>query len=284
MEGETIELRRMVDQLMQRVDAQERVITMLEQRIARADHPLKPVFLAKVKNDGTWQERANISAAFADYDDGRKNTGSSSASVPIPLECGGSILLEDQDGTDYRYVELAPPIPVKVISVTDHGGYNLRILTGGSTADGTSDLTMPGGLTVPASNNALGYNPEEGGNPTNWLKLNSFALGALVGKKSDGTPILQLSGVEYKTASPQALAVGTSETANVDTWTRSAATSGTDYGDIPVTIQFVARTVYNASGDQKIYNFVKTMTIDAGGRVVNVSPETRVIVDTPDGC
>ncbi len=53
-------------------------------------------------------------------------------------------------------------------------------------------------------------------------------------------------------------------------------------GSLNIIVQ--TRTAYNASGDQKLYAFYRTLTFDSTGRLVWVSSETRVTVDTPEWC
>jgi hypothetical protein len=65
-----------------------------------------------------------------------------------------------------------------------------------------------------------------------------------------------------------------SETADSTSWTWTN-------GGPPVEVWMQSRTVYNESGDQKLYEYFRKWTIDTQGFVYSISGETRVIVDTP---
>jgi hypothetical protein len=69
---------------------------------------------------------------------------------------------------------------------------------------------------------------------------------------------------------------GSEETAQTDTWE-----IGTD-GSLDLTI--CVRVAYDPEGDKIIYAFYRTLTYDVLGRLVNVTAETRVIVDTLVEC
>lgn len=62
-----------------------------------------------------------------------------------------------------------------------------------------------------------------------------------------------------------------SETADTTTWT-AAGTNGLEEW-------YVSRTVYNHSGDKKLYSYLRKRTYDKYGRLYSVSAETRVEVD-----
>jgi hypothetical protein len=118
------------------------------------------------------------------------------------------------------------------------------------------------------------------------IELNTFALAYRMGTTADQLPIFIVTNPVYRTADPQAIGASTegSETASASTWNRASATSGTDYGDIPIELWVQTRTVYNEAGDEKLYAFVRKLTFDAGGRLASVSAETRVEVDIPEEC
>jgi hypothetical protein len=72
-----------------------------------------------------------------------------------------------------------------------------------------------------------------------------------------------------------------SETASTDTWTRDGTTSGTNYAGVPLDMWTVTRVVYNDTGTQVLYAFVRKMSFDSLGLLRSVSAETRYVIDTP---
>jgi hypothetical protein len=192
--------------------------------------------------------------------------------------------------------QLLPKLPqykrvcvVKITSNATGGGqYNGKILTGTSNADGSADLAMPEGMNVPVAEDCLIINPDENGLPTHWLKLDEFAIGHVIGQTADATPkkIVEINGSVARTASPSTLGDGTegTETADTHTWTRAAVTDGVNYGDCPIEEWYVSRIVYNDTGDQVLYSMMRKRTYSADGRLVSISAETRVSVDTTELC
>ncbi len=121
---------------------------------------------------------------------------------------------------------------------------------------------------------------------THTLAVGSFVQGVAVGYTSETNSRVEVNSVErpYRTASPQSLAAGTGESAQTDSWDRTRVTSGSAYGDVPLTVQMVSRVVYNASGDQVLYQYTRNLTFDAGGKLITASAETRATVETPAAC
>ena len=70
------------------------------------------------------------------------------------------------------------------------------------------------------------------------------------------------------------------ETAQTDTWDRDDQPEGKD----GVKIKLMMRTVYNASGDQKVYGFYREATFDSCGCCKSISAETRYEIDNPEVC
>ena len=70
-----------------------------------------------------------------------------------------------------------------------------------------------------------------------------------------------------------------SETADTATFDR--ADQGTDDG---LTITVLTRLVYNHTGDEILYGYFRTFAFDSTGRLVEVSAETRVTIETPEAC
>lgn len=175
---------------------------------------------------------------------------------------------------------------IKITGNASGGGqYNGRILSGTSTADGSGNLAMPEGLTVPAADNAIVLNEDEDGQATHWLKTDTFAVGETRGTYSDKTIVVIPRGVP-RIASPQTVGSSSegSTTADTATWTRTATTSGTNYGDIPLTLWVVGRVVYDHAGDEKLYAMVRSLTFTADGKLNAVSGETQVEIDAPEDC
>ena len=96
------------------------------------------------------------------------------------------------------YVFNAPPIATVVVKLTGAatgaGEYNGRILGGQGSASPAVALTMPAGMTVAASDNALVLNTEEDSISGHRLKANTFALGCVVGMTSETCAALDRHG------------------------------------------------------------------------------------------
>jgi len=95
----------------------------------------------------------------------------------------------------------------------------------------------------------------------------------------NGPTIYQFDRAEGTETTPFELGTpgDSSETADTDVWDREA--QGTDTGvEVPV----VTRSVYDAAGDEILYQFIRVMTFDSSGRLTLVSAETRYTIDTPD--
>jgi hypothetical protein len=176
-------------------------------------------------------------------------------------------------------------VVVKITGASGGGGgageYSGRILSGISSATASSPLVMPAGMTLPATDNALVLNSEEDSLTGFRLAIGSYATGIVVGKTTDSPPrqIVMVRGALGATASPTTVGSATegSETADTASWSR--ATSAT-----PVNLYCVSRVVYNASGDQTLYQFMRELSFDARGLLLAVSAETRVTVDVTESC
>lgn len=72
------------------------------------------------------------------------------------------------------------------------------------------------------------------------------------------------------------------EAADTDTWDIADQSSGTPTEGC--SIKMHSRTVYDHTGDKKLYGFYRTMTFDGDGRLELISAETRYEIDAPDDC
>ena len=73
---------------------------------------------------------------------------------------------------------------------------------------------------------------------------------------------------------------GSKETADTDTWDLSS--QGASVG---IEVSVCTAVGYNhAATTPRLYGFERTLTFDAGGRLVDVSAETRFTIDEPDDC
>jgi hypothetical protein len=177
-----------------------------------------------------------------------------------------------------------PPRGGVVVQITGNasgnGEYNGRILSGSSNASPSSALSMPAGLSIPGSDDALVLNLEEDGASGHRIASGTYAVGVVRGITNESPPrkIVFIRGGVGRTDSPTALG-GTSEgseSADSSNWTRLGAT--------PVVVYVVTRTVYNESGDKTLYSFVRPLTFDARGLLVSAGAETRVTVDVTEAC
>jgi hypothetical protein len=86
-------------------------------------------------------------------------------------------------------------VTVKITSAASGGGqYNGRILTGQSTADGSGDLALPEGMTVPDADDCLVINLSESVVSGHEIANNSFRTGRVVGVTTAGLRIVVVSG------------------------------------------------------------------------------------------
>jgi hypothetical protein len=158
------------------------------------------------------------------------------------------------------------------------GQYNGFILNSDDT-DGASCL-----VTNLDENSTLGA--------THWLQTNTHAVGILwTALSAEATPrpwVLIPRGVNrvLPTGAMPTLggAAEGSESASTDTWDRNAITAGTAYGNDPVDLYVTCRVGYWESGGEKLYAFVRKLTIAADGRIATIGAETRVEIDAPVDC
>lgn len=105
-------------------------------------------------------------------------------------------------------------VAFKVTGNASGGGqYNLRILTGDSTADGSGNLALPEGMTVPGADNALGLNPLEDASAGHALASGQYGVGRAVGFTGAGRTIvlmdqmIPVSSTAYKVLTVNSSAV-----------------------------------------------------------------------------
>ena len=89
-------------------------------------------------------------------------------------------------------------------------------------------------------------------------------------------------GVDGTHVSPYAVQATTFETeaADAKTWDITSPPAATD----GVTVRLQTRTAYDDSSDEKLYGYYRDLTFDSVGKLVAVSAETRVTIDTPEEC
>jgi hypothetical protein len=182
----------------------------------------------------------------------------------------------ERGGAKHYVFSHTPPISliVTITGAASGGGkYTGSIVGGTSTATSAGNLAMPEGMQVGAA--VLILNPAEDGLSTHTLRAGTFHNATLV-----GPGVAQIDCVPTgNTASPTTLG-GTSEgseSADTSHWTRS--TDGS-----PLDLYVVTRMVYNESGDQTLYQFVRKLSFDACGLLTAVSSEARVTIDATEPC
>jgi hypothetical protein len=194
-----------------------------------------------------------------------------------------SLYVRGKNGTKLHVFN--QPIRVGVVvqitgAASGAGEYNGRILTGTSSASPSSALSMPAGLSIPGSDDALVLNLEEDGASGHRLASGTYAVGVVRGTTSESPPrkIVFVEGGVGRTDSPTTLGGASegSESADSSTWARGGGT--------PLVLYVVSRTVYNEAGDKTLYSFVRPLTFDARGVLVSVGAETRVTVDVTEAC
>lgn len=176
-----------------------------------------------------------------------------------------------------QYVFNQPPGVSFVVAITGAAGgggkYTGTLLMGTSTASPAGNLAMPEGMQAGAP--VLILNPAEDGLSTHVLRPGTYHNGTLV-----APGVVQIDCVPTgNTASPVTLG-GTSEgpeSADTNSWTRSSS-------GMPLDLYVVTRMVYNESGDQTLYQFVRKLSFDACGLLTAVSAEARVTIDATEAC
>ena len=183
------------------------------------------------------------------------------------------------------YVFNQPPMQAVVVLIsaaaTGAGEYSGKIVGGAADASGATDLAMPAGMSVPASDNALVLNVEEDGESGHRLRNGSYVVGVVRGTTTDSPPraIVIVRGGIGRTDSPATLGSTSDASESAESTTWSKATDGT-----PLNVYVVSRVVYNPAGDQALYSFVRMLSFDARGLLVSVGAETRVTVDATESC
>jgi hypothetical protein len=183
-----------------------------------------------------------------------------------------------------NYVFHATPDATVIVELTGAaagaGEYNGRVLDGLSTASPTSALSMPAGMTIPSSDDALVLNVEEDGLSGHRLKANTYAIGRLVGMTTESTPrwIVMVRGGKGETVSPTTLGNGTGGSISADASTWSGATNGT-----PLNLWVQTRTFWDTSGTV-LYAYLRQLSFDARGLLIAVSAENQITVDSTQSC
>jgi len=183
----------------------------------------------------------------------------------------------------------ASPIPdlvrwLKVTTDDDGGKYLGRISRGRMTgADGT--LALPDGMTYPDEDDCLIENEEEDGQETHWLKKPSYVLGRYTGRvaegDNEGLAIYAIQCGNPRTADPADFTELPEDETEADTHTwdrRNADSEGDDRGDVPLLETYVTRFADSEADEEGIvtrYIFTATRLLDASGKVVARSAETR---------
>lgn len=103
----------------------------------------------------------------------------------------------------------------------------------------------------------------------------------LAHKTSDGSVVFFRQIASVGTHDNPATIGGTSETeaAQSDTWDQTSQGSNDGLQDTRM-----VRQAYDDSGDETLYGYYRTYTYDSAGKLVAVSAETRVTIDTPEAC
>lgn len=184
-------------------------------------------------------------------------------------------------------------VVVKITGPAQGGGkYDGVIMGGQASSAGDMDLHMPEGMT-PSETPCLYLNTDEDLLPTHWLQTDPpiYVLGKIVGmtEEEKPRPIVQGCGGPARqwneTYDPT---LGTleegSEEPDTHGWKRNEQTAGDIWGDCPIKETYVSRVVYNEAGDKVLYKFLRQKVYAADGRLNEITPETRVTVDTLVPC
>ena len=197
----------------------------------------------------------------------------------------------DADYTDSRYW-------VKQIYITNSTGDSLDALTYdvADTIDIDGDVYTPeSGKTIIRGHHITATNMSEVDAATHLLPVNDpDAVPATIGTivkvyivyDSRGISNLHYvfsGGYVGTSETPYEMLPATlegSETAQADTFDRTAPAEGKD----GVTLKVTTRVVYNDAGDEVLYGLYRTLTFDSAGALATISAETRYIIDTPGVC
>lgn len=157
------------------------------------------------------------------------------------------------------------------------GEYEGQILTGTSDATAGSNLTMPAGMTVAGTSDALVLNSEESGVSGHRLATGAYAIAVARGMTSESPArqIVVIRGALGRTDSPTNLPGG-GVTANSSTWSRDGSAT-------PLTMTVVTSVAWDSTSASLFANS-RTLTFDARGMLVQVSAETQATVDSATVC
>ncbi len=177
-----------------------------------------------------------------------------------------------------------PPGLVKVkitdISSAGRGKYNGGIVGGASTADQSSPLTEPEGMTDPATTNVLICNLAEdksliaSNGPDHMLPV-GYYLGKLVGGGTGGATV--------EIDSTRCGATSTRNIQHTDGAEAAYADSVESADRQSFQFSVPCRHAYNAAGDKTLYAFHRTFTVDCG-KITAVGREQRVAIFTTGTC
>lgn len=185
-----------------------------------------------------------------------------------------------RDGTKL-YAFNQPPTRAVVVKITGTaaggGKYTGRILTGSSSALAAGNLSMPEGLSVPPTDNALILNEEEDGLSGHRLAVPCYAVGSVAGV-SQGLNVVMIRGALGATGGGTTLGDGTGGPVAADSNSWSRASSGT-----PLVVWVQTRTVWDPTGGV-LYAYLRSFIFDARGMLVAVSGENQITVDVPVAC
>lgn len=168
-------------------------------------------------------------------------------------------------------------VPVVFSSTYTTGGcYNGKIL-GWST--GAAPGLLSAALTHPADDNAIIQVVEEDGLSGHGAQLGSYSVGVIRGYIDTDPPkaIVYVPSAKGRQDSPDVLgAAGEgAESADTSTWTR---------GGTPITLYLQTRTFYDHGGSKILYGYQRPVKFDAMGKLYEIGPETRYVVDDVSDC
>jgi len=186
--------------------------------------------------------------------------------------------LYTRSGTKLRVFNTPPPDgAVVMITGTAAGGgkYTGNILTGGSTAVASGDLSMPEGMSAGAD--ALILNEEEDGLSGHRLQVPCFAVGQLAGS-SGGNAVVMIRGALGATGGATTLGDGSGGSVDADGSSWDKSSDGT-----PLDVWVQTRTFWDTSSGT-LYGYLRQLSFDARGVLYAASGETQITIDVATAC
>jgi hypothetical protein len=250
------------------------------------ERPIRSGQLATAYN-GTGSVTVTPTISFGGASTGEANVACSvsaaSSGNPTAMETGTPVLYAEHPTGGGILVGLnwGPAVEVKITSIVSGqvGRFNGKTIRGANVS-ASGNIAEADLGTVNGTENAIVWHLGAivTGSTKHQLRLNQHVTGRVIGTNS-GKIVVAVNNAEGETTSPTAVGSNAegSEAANGTTW--SQVSDGT-----PLDLWFTSRVGYFEAGDKTLYGYARKLSIDACGRVIAVTAETRYTIDVPEVC